>query len=59
MQWIIRLNPMYYMNLLFTKALYLPVPDAVASGPGPVIAAAVTMITLSVLTFYSIKVAKT
>jgi ABC-2 type transport system permease protein len=58
MQWVVKLNPLYYMTSLFSSALYLPAPSMLTSGPGFATAALITFLTLTALTTYSFKVAK-
>jgi len=58
MQWVIALNPLYYMTSLFSSALYSASPSFLTGGPDVAVAAGITALALITLTAGSIKIAK-
>ncbi|MAT40526.1 MAG: multidrug ABC transporter permease [Ectothiorhodospiraceae bacterium] len=58
MQWIVKLNPLYYMNSLFADTLYAG-SSAAHAGPGIALSLGVTLAAFVLLTTNSIRVART
>jgi ABC-2 type transport system permease protein len=57
LQWIITLNPLYYISALFREAFWFGMPHA-STAPGAAVAAVVSVLTFCVLTAVSLRVVR-